>query len=329
MDTLFANLLKRISKQGIWPRATARGVTVTVLTRTRRDWERVFSVWSKPPGKTEQERCDRAVRAIKDAVAADATLASKTVRTFPQGSYRNRTNVRQDSDVDVCVLCEDTFYYHLLPGVPGLSVPITPATYKFGSYKNDVERALVNRFGRANVRRGNKAFDVNENTRRVDADAAPCFAYRLYFNGWQYHDGTALIADDTGRLVTNFPRQQYDNGVAKNDATDRRFKRVVRIVKKLSHEMEDAGVASARPIASFLIESLIWNAPDHLFGPPSLREMTQGVIAHLWEYTRADATCGTWREENGIKLLFHGSQSWTRAQANQFLYDAWNYVESG
>ena len=51
-------------------------------------------------------RCDRAVKSIKDAVAADATLASKTVRTFPQGSYRNRTNVRQDSDVDVCVLCE-------------------------------------------------------------------------------------------------------------------------------------------------------------------------------------------------------------------------------
>ena len=29
------------------------------------------------------------------------------------------------------------------------------------------------------------------------------------------------------------------------------------------------------------------------------------------------------------QLLFHGSQSWTRAQANQFLYDAWNYVENG
>ena len=176
--------------------------------------------------------------------------------------------------MSMCVLCEDTFYYHLLPGVPGLGVQILPAAYKFGSYKNDVERALVNRFGRANVRRGNKAFDVNENTGRVDADAAPCFAYRLYFNGWQYHEGTALIADDTRRLITNFPQQQYDNGVAKNNATDRRFKRAVRIAKKLSHEMEEAGVASARPMASFLIESLIWNAPDHLFGRPSLRDMT-------------------------------------------------------
>ena len=306
---------------------------MTVLTRARRDWERVFSEWSKPPGKTEQERCDRAVRAIKDAVAADATLATKNVRTFPQGSYRNRTNVRQDSDVDVCVLCEDTFFYHLPPGISAQDAGIVPATYKFGNYKNDVERALVNRFGRPNVRRGNKAFDVNESSRRVDADAAPCFAYRLYLTGWagglQYHEGTALVADDTGRLITGFPRQQYDNGVAKNEATDRRFKRAVRIVKKLCHEMEDAGVASAGTMASFLIESLVWNAPDHLFGPPSLRDMTQGVIAHLWENTRADATCDAWTEENGIKLLFHGSQSWARARANQFLYDAWNYVEGG
>ena len=147
---------------------------MTVLTRTRRDWERVFSTWSKPPGKTEQERCDRALRAIKDAVAADATLATKSVRTFPQGSYRNRTNVRQDSDVDVCVLCEDTFYYGLPAGISAQDAGIFPATYKFGSYKNDVERALVNRLGRSNVRRGNKAFDVNESSRRVDADAAPC-----------------------------------------------------------------------------------------------------------------------------------------------------------
>ena len=305
---------------------------MTTLTRTRRDWEGVFSTWSKPPGKTEQERCDRAVQALKDAAAADPTLATRTVRTFPQGSYRNRTNVRQDSDVDVCVLCEDTFYYDLPPGVSPHSVGITPATYMFGSFKNDVERALVNKFGRANVRRGNKAFDVNESSRRVDADAAPCFAYRLYVTGWsgglQYHEGTALIADDTGRCISNFPQQQYDNGVAKNESTNRRFKRAVRIVKKLRHEMEGAGVASARTMASFLIESLIWNAPNSLFDTVSLRDMTQGVVAHLWGRTRDDASCSAWTEENGIKLLFHGSQSWTRAQANQFLYDAWNYVEN-
>ena len=218
---------------------------MTILAGTKRDWEGVFSAWSKPPGKTEQERCDRAVRAIKDAIVADPTLSIRSVRTFPQGSYRNRTNVRQDSDVDVCVLCENTFCYDLPPGISAQNAGITPATYKFGSYKNDVERALVNNLGRSKVQRGNKAFDVNESSRRVDADAAPCFVYRRYVTSWsgglQYHEGTALIADDTRRRITNFPQQQYDNGVAKNEATNRRFKRAVRIVKKLSHEMEDAG----------------------------------------------------------------------------------------
>ena len=138
---------------------------MTILTGTRRDWERVFSTWSQPPGNTEQERCDRAVRMIKGAVTADPVLSTRNVHAFTQGSYWNRTNVRQDSDVDVCVLCKDTFLYDLSPGVSELKrLGITPASYGFDSYKNDVGRALVNKFGRAYVRRGNKAFDVNENS---------------------------------------------------------------------------------------------------------------------------------------------------------------------
>ena len=44
--------------------------------------------------------------------------------------------------------------------------------------------------------------------------------YTDWSGALRYHEGTALIADDTGRQITNFPQQQYDNGVAKNnDAT--------------------------------------------------------------------------------------------------------------
>ena len=307
---------------------------MAVMTKTKRDWEGTFGKWSKPPGKTEQERCERAKKAIEDAIESDATLEARSVQTFVQGSYRNRTNVRQDSDVDVCVLCDDVFFYDLPEGVTPQQVGIiSPATYKFEKYKDDVERALTNKFGHNSVSRGNKAFNISKNSSRVDADAAPCFGYRLYsFHSLyhrKYYEGTALIADsNTRRLLINFPRQQYDNGVLKNNVTNRRFKKAVRIIKKLSNEMEDAGHTSAKKMSSFLIENLVWNSNNRWFDSQSLRVMTQNIIGHLLEHTKENVTCRNWTEENGIKPLFRSTQEWKRVQVNKFLWDAWHYVEN-
>ncbi len=226
----------------------------------KRDWEGTFTTWAQPPGPAEQERSERAINAIEDAVAGSAQLSRRSIRTFAQGSYANRTNVREDSDVDVCILCSDTYYYDLPDGLTIADIHGVAASYPYSQYKNETETALVEHFGRANVERGNKAFDIHENTYRVDADAVACFEYRLYyydFNGrLGYHKGTALVTDREGERVTNFPKQQYDNGVAKNESTGRRFKPLVRVVKKLRNEMDDAGIAEAGPIASFLLESL-------------------------------------------------------------------------
>lgn len=301
-------------------------------TKTKRNWEGVFGLWSQPPNKTEQERCEQAEKAIKDAIKSDASLAARTVRTFAQGSYRNHTNVRQDSDVDVCVLHSNVIFCDLPEGVTLQQVGLCPTNYKFEEYKNEVGRALVNKFGHNSISRGNKAFNIHENTYRVDADAAPCFEYRLYyFDNWgclRCHEGTALVANDTGCLALNFPQQQYTNGIMKNEITGKRFKKSVRIIKKLSHEMEENGYTSAKNMSSFLIESLVWNSNNEWFNSQSLMIMTQDILAHLWEHTREDTTCKNWTEENGIKFLFHTTQKWERAQVNRFLFDAWNYIES-
>ena len=305
---------------------------MSVMTSaTRRDWENTYEAWAQPPGKTEQEKCDRAVSAIKQAIGKSDLLQGRSVTTFPQGSYRNRTNVRQDSDVDVCVLCANTFFYHLPDGVTPESIGIVPATYSYASYKSDVEQALVDHFGPSNLRRGNKAFDIHENTYRVDADAAACFEYRLYFYDstgmLKYHKGTALVTDREGRLVSNFPEQQYNSGVAKNEATGRRFKKVVRILKRLRNEMEEVGVPQAEPVPSFLIECAAWNAPDELFAGSTLKGTVQDVLAHIWGKTKTDADCSHWNEENGIKRLFGTHQEWTREQLNAFAAAAWAYIE--
>ena len=71
---------------------------------------KTFNTWSSGPSKTEQERCENAIRGVKAAIASDGKLQSKSLKVFVQGSYRNNVNISQNSDVDVGVVCNDIFY---------------------------------------------------------------------------------------------------------------------------------------------------------------------------------------------------------------------------
>lgn len=257
------------------------------------------------------------------------------MKVFPQGSYRNRVNVRQDSDVDVGVMCHDFFLPRYPAGKSGVDFRISAGSYSFGQFKNDLEEALVAFFGQAAVRRGNKAFDIRENPYHVEADVAPLFELRQYFDSGGYRCGVALLPDNGGR-IENFPERllaswpatplHYENGVSKNNATGRGYKGVARIVKKLRNVMEDEGIAAARPVPGFLIECLTWNAPDACFSRATWDARLQAVLLHLWSNTKDDASCKDWCEVNGIKYLFHSTQPWTRQRAHDFLDAAWSYV---
>src|SRR5690348_9005625 len=96
-----------------------------------RDWESSFVSWSQPPGKTEQDKCDNAERAIRDAIGGSDPLKERDVSVFPQGSYRNRTNVRTESDVDIAIRSRRTFFYHVTDGVTPQAVGIKPAVYTY------------------------------------------------------------------------------------------------------------------------------------------------------------------------------------------------------
>jgi hypothetical protein len=266
---------------------------------------------------------------IKKAMEASDALSSRSVRVFAQGSYRNNTNVRQDSDVDICVLCTDTIIFDLGEGVTKEQTGWSPPTYSFTDYRNDVERALRSYFGADGVKRGNKAFDVHANTYRVDADIVACFEYRCYFRlqdgTLAYHTGTAFHPDRGGK-VFNYPEQHYREGVAKNDATSDRFKKVVRILKRMRGKMEEEGVGAAKSAPCFFIESLVWNAPNDHFGNDQYADDVRNVLRFVYNATASDDKCKDWTEVNGLKYLFRASQPWTREQANDFVLAAWVHV---
>ena len=291
-----------------------------------RDWEEQFREWAKPPGKTEQERCDNAASTIRSAIKASDKLRARSVSVFAQGSYRNNTNVRKDSDVDIGILCTDIFFHDPLPeGLTEQALGFSDATYYYDQFKNEVEEALVNYFGRTAVKRGNKAFDVHETSHHVEADVAAFFEHRRYSANGKYLEGVELRTDKEKKSVINWPEQHYENGCRKNNETGTRFKSIVRVLKALSNKMTESGV-KAGDVPGFLIECLVWNVPNENFQHSTYVADVHTALAFLFNNTRSHDECKEWGEVSELIYLFHSSQKWTWQQAHAFTSAAWDYI---
>ena len=216
-------------------------------------------------------------------------------------------------------------------GVTGETFGHIDGPMSFADFKNLVQQALERYFGKNSITRGNKAFAVHANTYRVDADVLPTFEHRCYTgelgaDGSHHYLSGVGFKPDNGGLIKNWPQQTYDNSVARNAATGRTYKRVIRILKRLRDKMQGENVSAAANISSSLIECLAWNAEVKAFSKSTYTDILRYVIADTWNRTRKDEDCSEWGEVNELKYLFRDSQPWTRQQANDFLQAVWDYI---
>ncbi len=304
------------------------------------NWHETLKQWAKPPSESEEEKASNAARMISEAVRETGVLSSRAFNIYPTGSYRNNTNVRLGSDVDVALVLQDAFLYTLPDRVRAedVGIPSVVSRYGLGEFRSDIGRALRQKFG-TDVTPGNKTFDIAGNSYRLPADATP-FVLHRYYTGkrfadgrWEYLEGVETRpANDPNRRIVNWHKEHYDSGVRRNAATNRRFKRVARILKRLRDDMKERGMPEARaacaPAASFLLECLAYIAPDTCFNREAggYYEDVRAVISHAWNVTREDATASALLEVSGRKRLFGPEQGWTRAQAHEFLAQAWRRV---
>ena len=290
-----------------------------------------FVSWSKGPGQTEADKCSNAKTAVRKAIKASEQLAALDISVFAQGSYRARTNVRQNSDVDICVRYNSEFFPDYPNGTTQETFGDVDGSLPFADFKNMVQTALVDYFGETGLTRGNKALDIHANTYRIDADVVPTFEHRRY-TGRKNADGShhylsgVAFHPDTGSQIINWPEQTYHNGVERNTATGRKYKRVIRILKRLRDRMQNEDVAIAKKTPSFLIECLAWNADIDAFNRYTYTAILRHLLADLWNRTRKDDDCSEWGEVNELKYLFRAAQPWTRQEANEFLQVAWDYI---
>jgi hypothetical protein len=298
-----------------------------------------LATWTRPAFDNEDQKRADTERMIREAIKSHALLGKLPIAVYAKGSYKNNTNVRRDSDVDVAVEYTGIVFSDYGPDtnqdevrrVLGLSAYSGPFRKADGSteisqFKNAVGDALVGAFGSASVTRGNKVFTVRETARSLAADIVPVTTYRHYFSPSRFNEGIRLLPDRSpGHWIHNYPQQHYDNGVNKNERTSRRYKCVVRILKNLENRMVKDGVSPV--VASYLIESLVYNTPDtHFFNGATWGQHTRNVLAYIWQETEAANCEKTWNEANDIKYLFHTWQKWSRDEARAFVYAAWQYV---
>ena len=248
--------------------------------------------YALPLSDYEKNMCENAIRMVKDAledlgfesrgdidVLNESTYAyrvkmrnissSYDVTIFVKGSYANNTNVRQNSDVDIAIVREDIFYDEYREGVTRDQYNFF-ATYEPPTqFKDEVEDALIKKFGSMEVQRGNIAICVNGNTYRKDADCVPCFRFRNYkndkfFDTNNYIGGIKIISDK-GKVIINYPEQHINNGVIKNKKTNYMYKKMVRIIKEMRYQLIEIGNENAKKTSSYGVEGLLWNIPDKYF----------------------------------------------------------------
>lgn len=288
--------------------------------------EQKLAGWTVPSSASEQEKQARTERMIREAVEAHSAFHGCSISVYAKGSYPNNTNVRADSDVDIAVQCHEVFYYdEQTPGARGQRSPYQ-GIWTPSKLRSELTQALMAKFGSQVDTSGSTAIGVNSSSARVAADVTPCFDYKYYFSSRSPLEGIRIFKK-TDASLENFPAQHLSNGVSKNTATSTRFKKVVRILKRV----ENAMLADDyhREVPSYFIECLVYNCPLAYFSRGSWVERIKGVVVHTWnelEGPEPEDASSRWLEVNECKFLFHSAQKWSREDGRDFAYAVWNYL---
>ena len=295
--------------------------------------ESVLQSWTSPLSQTEEQRVENTVRMIREAVTSYFKLSDCSMSIFAQGSYANNTNVRQNSDVDICIMSTSTVFCNYVEGKTDKDYGYTPGTISFYDYKAYIIEALKNKFGAAAITIGNKCVNIKTNSYHVNADVVPAFQYRDFkiinsINPQKYIEGIKYLSS-TGEQVINYPKDHIENGKQKNIDTNHEYKKLVRIMKHIRNEMVDKGIVNGDKITSFLIECLIWNLPNDIITNSNTWAGTvQKSIAYLWNKIN-DNQHKEWGEVSERLYLFHSNRKWTAEETKSFLSDMYNFLQFG
>ena len=215
---------------------------------------------------------------IKTCLNAEASkIRTKDYEIYLQGSYANDTNIYGDSDVDIVVQLHTTWSQDLSALTDEAkrlyNASYESATYNWQNFYNDVFETLNSYYGRSNVDATGKVLKVNTG-KSYEADVVVAIDYRKYkmFQNDavnRYIEGMKFyLLNGDKRLVINFPKWHYNNGVAKNNAerTNGQYKSTIRMFKNIRNKLIENRQILDKTAPSYFLECLLYNVPDGCYG---------------------------------------------------------------
>lgn len=268
---------------------------------------------------------------IRNALNSSEHLDTLNYEVYLQGSYKNSTNIRGDSDVDIVVQLNSVFY-HALTALSEyekilFNQTYPNATYLWPNFRTDILGALRTYYGTSVISEGNKSIKIAGGSNRLPADLVVCLQYRKYINfrnldDEQYIEGIAFYSLNDNRFIINYPKLHYANGTEKNTKCKEWYKPTVRVFKNARTYIIDKGIISEMLAPSYFLECLIYNAPDKKFGR-SFQHTTYELLNWLSDTEIEDLMC-----QNEQLLLFGNTpEQWSFDSANKFiqkLIELWN-----
>jgi hypothetical protein len=283
--------------------------------------------WSRPSSDDEVAQQERATRMVTDAIA-ESPLASVSKRIYAKGSYANNTNVRRDSDVDIAIDCHECMYYESHDNVvPKVVIPSYTGPWTPPAWRNAIAQALAAKFAGETDTFGSVAIHIPMvQGSRPNIDVVPGFHHRKYFaaDGSSYEDGSKVFPTSGGEIV-NWPDQQLANGRAKNDATGKRYKGFVRVLKNAENQLAESGSISDMP--SYLMECLLYNVDDNTLRGASWSDAFRATLQELWQGLSDHSVWSRWLEPNRLKwALAGGDKKWSVTDGKEVVQGTWNLL---
>lgn len=284
--------------------------------------------FTKPISDTEEQRCKNMINMVKDAIRSyyeqtyDYKMKPENYEIFLQGSYANNTNVKQNSDVDICVMYKNVFRYRVPEGC-SLDGKYANSTLQYMELRNSIKQALIKKFGISRVVDKNKAIRISSNTYTTNADVVVAFQYRYYINQNNYKEGIAYTALD-GTNVVNYPKIHIENGNKRNTETNYMYKKMVRVFKKIMYEMQEDNITISKEAKGFVLECMCYDYPsDKLYShidtkyTDNLKNMIDYYLNNSMSY---------WKEVNEIKLLFGIDKGKSEKYYKDFISEMKRYI---